>query len=150
MRKMIFPLVAGIAAAFIAGCAGPDQKLGRGFHNAAEIVRWGEMRQQIEENTILGRPGYGAYGAVHGFGNSLKRAGLGLAEIATFPIPNSFSPVSYDPVLTDHISADPNFPMSYKPGHISDALFDTDTYTGFSGGDVAPFIPGSRFKVFDN
>ena len=29
-------------------------------------------------------------------------------------------------------------------------MFDTDTYTGFSGGDVAPFIPGSRFRVFDN
>ena len=29
-------------------------------------------------------------------------------------------------------------------------MFDTDTYTGFSGGDIAPFLPGSRFKVFDN
>jgi hypothetical protein len=29
-------------------------------------------------------------------------------------------------------------------------VFDTDTYMGFSGGDVAPFIPGSRFRVFDN
>jgi hypothetical protein len=29
-------------------------------------------------------------------------------------------------------------------------LFDTDTYVGLSGGDVAPFMPGSRFKVFDN
>ena len=33
---------------------------------------------------------------------------------------------------------------------MSDALFDTDTYTGFSGGDVAPLFPGSRFSVFDN
>jgi len=31
---------------------------------------------------------------------------------------------------------------------ISDPLFDADTYVGFSGGDVAPFVPGSRFSVF--
>jgi putative exosortase-associated protein (TIGR04073 family) len=150
MRKMIFPLVAVIAAALFTGCAGPDQKLGRGAANIGEIARWGELRRSVEENAILKRPGYGYYGIIHGFGSSLKRVGLGVAEVATFPIPNSFSPVSYDPILTDHISADPNFPMSYKPGTISDALFDTDTYTGFSGGDVAPFIPGSRFKIFDN
>ena len=41
-------------------------------------------------------------------------------------------------------------PESYRPGLYSDAMFDTDTYSGFSGGDVAPFIPGSRFQVFDN
>ena len=144
MRKIIFPLVVGIAAAFIAGCAGPDQKLGRGLSNTSELVRWGEMRQCVQENSILKRPGYGYYGVVHGFHRSLARAGLGVYEVATFPIP------SYDPILTDSFSADPAYPSSYKPGTISDPLFDTDTYTGFSGGDVAPFIPGSRFKVFDN
>ena len=41
-------------------------------------------------------------------------------------------------------------PESYKPSSYSDAMFDTDTYTGFSGGEVAPWIPGSRFKIFDN
>jgi len=29
-------------------------------------------------------------------------------------------------------------------------MFDTDTYVGYSGGDVAPFVPNSRFKVFDS
>ena len=53
-------------------------------------------------------------------------------------------------MFTSYLKPDPVFPESYKPGLISDALFDTDTYTGFSGGDVAPFIPGSRFRVFDN
>ena len=100
MRKIIFPLAAVLTALVAAGCAGPDQKLGR--------------------------------------------AGLGLYEVATFPIP------SYDPIMTKYFAPDPVFPTSYKPGHFSDPLFDTDTYTGFSGGDVAPFIPGSRFKVFDN
>ena len=37
-----------------------------------------------------------------------------------------------------------------EPGSlISNPLFDTDTYTGFSGGDIAPFVPGSRFQIFD-
>ena len=143
MKQIIFPLVAGIAAAFIAGCAGPDQKLGRGLSNTAELVRWGEMRQCVEENAILKRPGYGYYGVIHGFHRSLARAGLGLYEVVTFPIP------SYDPIMTDSFSPDPVYPSSYKPGTISDPLFDTDTYTGFSGGEVAPYIPGSRFKIFD-
>jgi len=25
-----------------------------------------------------------------------------------------------------------------------------DTALGFSGGDLAPMIPGSRFRIFDN
>lgn len=150
MRKMIFPLAAGIAAALITGCAGPDQKLGRGLSNTAEIARWGELRQSVEESSILRRPGYGYYGVVHGFQRSLARTGLGLYETVTFPIPNATHPTSYGPVLTHKFSADPAYPLSYKPGRLSDALFDTDTYTGFSDGDVAPFVPGSRFKVFDN
>ena len=109
MRKIIFPLVVGLAAAFIAGCAGPDQKLGRGLSNTSELVRWGEMRQSVQENSILKRPGYGYYGVVHGFHRSLARAGLGVYEVATFPIP------SYDPILTDSFSADPAYPSSYKP-----------------------------------
>ncbi len=144
MRKIISPLVAGLAAAFIAGCAGPDQKLGRGLSNTSELVRWGELRANVEESSILKRPGYGYYGMIHGVQRSLARAGMGVYEVATFPLP------SYDPVLTRYYSADPVYPLSYKPGTLSDPLFDTDTYTGFSGGDVAPFIPGSRFKVFDN
>ena len=41
------------------------------------------------------------------------------------------------------------YPDAYRPDIIDDSLFSTDTYMGFSGGDVAPFIPGSRFKVFN-
>ena len=33
---------------------------------------------------------------------------------------------------------------------VSDSIFDTDTSLGFSGGDVFPFVQGSRFRVFDN
>jgi hypothetical protein len=33
---------------------------------------------------------------------------------------------------------------------MADSLFATDTAIGYSGGDVAPFIPGSRFRIFEN
>ena len=144
MRKMIFPLVASLAALFAAGCAGPEQKLGRGLSNTFEIVRLGELRHSVEESAVFDTPGSGYYGFIHGVDRSLERTGLGLYEVVTFPVP------SYKPVLTSSFSPDPVFPESYKPGLISDPMFDTVTYTGFSGGDVAPFIPGSRFQVFEN
>ena len=144
MRKIILPLAAVLTALFASGCAGPDQKLGRGLSNTYEIVRLGEMRKSIEENSVMGRPGYRGYGAVHGLHRSLARFGLGVYEVVTFPIP------SYDPICTKSFAPDPVGPESYKPGLIASPMFDTDTYTGFSGGDTAPFIPGSRFKVFDN
>ena len=31
-----------------------------------------------------------------------------------------------------------------------DGVFHPNTAIGFGGGDVAPFLPGSRFKVFDH
>jgi putative exosortase-associated protein (TIGR04073 family) len=145
MRKMIFPLVAVCAALFAAGCQGPEQKLGRGVSNSWDIVRLGEMRRTIEQTAVLGSPSEGyTYGVIRGFDRSVERTGLGLYEMVTFPIP------PYHPIATQYFSVDPVYPESYKPGLISNPLFDTDTYTGFSGGDIAPFIPGSRFKVFDN
>lgn len=145
MRKMIFTLaVAALAPLFLTGCTGPEQKLGRGLSNTYEVVRWGELRQSVEQDAVLGVPGNGCYGFIHGFDRSLQRTGLGLYEVVTFPVP------SYNPVMTKSFSPSPALPESYKPGLIADPLFSTDTYTGFSGGDVAPFIPGSRFKVFDN
>ncbi len=141
---MIFPLAALAAAMCFTGCTGPEQKLGRGLANTFEVVRWGEMRKSVEENAVLTQPGFGYYGAIHGFDRSLQRIGLGVYEVATFPLP------SYKPILTRSFAADPVFPESYQPGRFSDPLLDTDTYTGFSGGDVAPFIPGSRFQIFED
>jgi putative exosortase-associated protein (TIGR04073 family) len=137
--------LAALAALFTSGCAGPDRKLGRGFDNSFEIVRLGEMRRTIEQTSVFDSPGIGATaGVIHGFNRSLERTGLGLFEVATFPLP------PYNPILTKYFKPEPVFPESFKPGRLSDPLFDTDTYTGFSGGDVAPFIPGSRFTIFDN
>src|SRR5882672_8164346 len=120
MRKIIFPLVAVLGALFAAGCAGPEQKLGRGFSNTFEVVRWGDMRRSIEQNAVLESPDVGyTYGAYSGFHKSLVRAGVGVYEIVTFPIP------PYHPVLTKYIPAHPQFPESYKPGLIADPLFET-------------------------
>jgi putative exosortase-associated protein (TIGR04073 family) len=146
MRSVVpFLTVAAMAALFTSGCAGPEQKLGRGMNNFYEIVRLGEMRRSIEQTAVLDSPGAGyTVGMVRGLDRSLARTALGAYEVATFPLP------PYDPIFTRSLRPQPVFPESYKPGLISDPLFDTDTYTGFSGGDIAPFIPGSRFKVFDN
>jgi hypothetical protein len=50
------------------------------------------------------------------------------------------------PAFTEY----PIYPDSYKPSLIDDSTFHTDTALGFSGGDIAPFVPGSRFRIFDN
>jgi putative exosortase-associated protein (TIGR04073 family) len=145
MRKILFPLVAACAALFAAGCAGPEQKLGRGVSNSWDIIRLGEMRRTVEQTSVLSSPGEGyTVGVIRGFDRSVARTGLGLYEMITFPFP------PYHPIATKYFTPGPAYPESYKPGLISDPLFDTDTYTGFSGGDIAPFVPGSRFKVFDN
>jgi hypothetical protein len=45
---------------------------------------------------------------------------------------------------------DAMFPASYTPGLWDDGIFHPNTAVGFGGGDVAPFFPGSRFRVFDH
>jgi putative exosortase-associated protein (TIGR04073 family) len=155
--------VAGMA--LMAGCAGPERKLGRGMLNATEFLRGGEMHRSIEQTTLWENPEAGfTTGFLRGMNRSFTRTGIGIYEILTFPIP------SYDPMLTstNRIYPDPNvrnksypwggmalseyptYPASYRPGIMDDPLFNTDTSLGFSGGDIAPMIPGSRFRVFDN
>jgi len=128
-----------------AGCAGPEQKLGRGFDNLFEIVRGGETRRTVEQTAITDGPNV-AYttGFVKGMNRRIARTLLGAYEIVTFPIP------SYDPIFTHYLAPNPVYPDSYTPGLIEDETFATDTSLGFSGGDVAPMIPGSRFRIFDN
>ena len=66
-------------------------------------------------------------------------------EIVTFPLP------PYEPVWTSYVNPSDwyLYPDRYKPGLIADSMFSTDSNLGFSGGDVAPWSPGSSFKVFD-
>jgi putative exosortase-associated protein (TIGR04073 family) len=137
--------VAAVAALFTSGCAGPEEKLGRGMRNTYEIVRMGEMRRTIEQTAVFDSPEAGfTTGVIRGFDRSLARTGIGIYEIATAPLP------PYGPVFTKHFKPEPVYPESYQPNLLSDSLFDTDTYTGYSGGDVAPWLPGSRFSIFPN
>jgi hypothetical protein len=42
------------------------------------------------------------------------------------------------------------YPDSYRPNKWAEPFNDTDHYFGFSGGQVAPWFPGSHFTIFDN
>jgi putative exosortase-associated protein (TIGR04073 family) len=133
-----------IAAALTSGCANTEKKLGRGMSNMGEFARLGEMRRSIEQTTLFGQPGgHYATGFIRGLNKSLARTGLGIYEVVTCPFP------PYDPVCTGYLSPNPVYPANYEPEILDDALFATDTDMGFSGGDIAPYIPGSRFKIFN-
>lgn len=151
MRRTLllaFPLVLGTA--FLVGCKGPEKKLGRGLTNLTEFTRMGEMRRTVEQSALWGGPET-AYstGFIHGINRSILRTLVGAYEVATFPIP------SYEPWLKPgnrlmpDATVGPAYPDSFKPGLISDGVFETDTNLGFSGGDTVPFVPGSRFRIFD-
>jgi hypothetical protein len=47
------------------------------------------------------------------------------------------------------LSKNPVYPDTYQPGVGSSTIFGTDTSLGFSGGDVAPMVIGSRFRIFE-
>lgn len=142
MRKSLSLVALAVAAAsFGVGCAGPEAKLGRGINNVTEFFRGGEIRRSVEQSSLFDGPdvGYTA-GFIHGFNRSVARTFYGAVEVATFPFP------SYEPKF---YPVNPVYPSTYKPGLFADQLFATDTSFGFSGGDVAPMVPGSRFKVFE-
>jgi len=146
-------LLASVAALILlgAGCASTpqgfafEQKFGRGLRNATEFARGGEIRRSMEQSGLFDGPDM-AYttGFIRGFNKSLARTGVGIYEMITAPFP------SYDPVCTDYLSVNPVYPDSYKPHLLADPTFGPDAALGFSGGDVAPLFPGSRFRIFDN
>ena len=89
MRSSISLLsIAVTLAIFSAGCAGPEQKLGRGINNVTEFTRLGEMSRSIEQ-TALWEGANSAYttGVIRGFNRSLVRTAVGAFEIVTFPLP---------------------------------------------------------------
>ncbi|HEX3799531.1 MAG TPA: exosortase system-associated protein, TIGR04073 family [Verrucomicrobiae bacterium] len=146
MRNTVYLLLGSITLAlFAAGCAGPEEKLGRGVSNMGEIVRQSELQRSVEQSGTFGGTDVGlTTGFVKGVDHTIVRTGVGIYEIVTFPIP------PYHPVLTDYMPPKSLYPDGYKPRKWSDATFDTDRMIGFSGGDVAPWFPGSKFRVFDN
>ncbi len=145
--RTTLPVFAGIitAAALLSGCANTEQKLGRGLSNMTEIVRLGEMRRTMEQTAVTDGPD-AAYttGFVRGFNRTMARTGIGIYEVVTCPLP------PYHPIATDYLAPGPVYPDSYVPSVMEDSTFASDANLGFSGGDVAPFVPGSRFRIFDS
>ena len=144
--RNILPFFATLATAgvLLSGCTSAETKLGRGMSNMGEIVRLGEMRRSVEQTALFVGPGaHYATGFVRGLSRTFARTGVGVYEVVTSPLP------PYDPVFTDYLSPNPVYPDNYQPGLMEDSLFATDTYMGFAGGDIAPYIPGSRFKIFN-
>lgn len=164
MRISVLLAVAG-AAALITGCAGPEQKLGRGINNVTEFVRFGELNRSIEQTALWDGPATAfTTGFIRGLNRGVLRTALGAYEVATFPLP------PYKPLLTPPyklypdpsiktssfpfgglwLSENPVYPDSGTPNLLADQLFATDMSLGYSGGDIAPFVVGSRFRIFDN
>ena len=148
--RNIFPFLAAlaIAAALTSGCAHAEKKFGRGMSNMAEFARLGEIRRSVEQTTLFSEAsnepgGHYTRGFIKGFNKSLARTGLGVFEVVTAPFP------PYDPLFTDYLKPYPQYPDSSRPDILADAMFATDADMGFSGGDIAPYIPGSRFKIFN-
>lgn len=144
--RNVFPLLGLLAVAglFTAGCAGPEQKMGRGIRNAGEIVRLGELRASMEQTTVWDSPADGiTTGIVKGADKSLERTGLGLVEIITAPFP------PYHPIFTKYIPAEPVYPDNYRPFLPDDPMYHTDQHLGFDGGNEFGFVPGSQFDVLD-
>jgi putative exosortase-associated protein (TIGR04073 family) len=134
-----------LVAALGAGCAGPEEKLGRGLSNSTEFIRLSELQRSEEQAGLFDGTDVGlTTGLVRGIDRTLARTGVGIYEVVTAPLP------PYGPVCTDYLSPRSQYPDGYQPRKWSDSMFDTDRMMGFSGGDVAPWFPGSKFRVFDN
>src|SRR5688572_11010749 len=130
MRKLISSgMATAVVGLFAAGCAGPEQKLGRGIGNVTEFARMGEIRRSMEQTGIWeGTDKAYTTGVIRGVNRSLARTAVGAFEILTFPFP------SYDPIF---LPSEPVYPDSHAPGLIADPVFGPDVALGFSGGDVA-------------
>jgi putative exosortase-associated protein (TIGR04073 family) len=143
MRKSFSILAAcAVAATLLSGCANAEKKFGRGMSNMMEPVRMGEIRRNIEQAALFDDGGY-TTGFIRGLNKTLARTGVGVYEVVTAPFP------PYDPPFPNYLAPGPVFPDSYKPTLVEDSTFATDTNLGYSGGDVNPLIPGSRFRIFD-
>ena len=78
-NAMPFLVLAALAAVFTSGCAGPEEKLGRGMSNSLEVARMGEMRRSIEQTAMFESPGAGyTTGLIRGFDRSVARTAMGV------------------------------------------------------------------------
>ncbi|MGB0550551.1 MAG: exosortase system-associated protein, TIGR04073 family, partial [Limisphaerales bacterium] len=88
--------VASLIAVLSVGCAGPENKLGRGVRNFTEFTRLGEFSRSVEQTALWDGPQH-AYttGVVRGLSRTMARTAIGFAEIVTFAIPTP----DYEPWL---------------------------------------------------
>jgi putative exosortase-associated protein (TIGR04073 family) len=147
--RNVTPLLAlaALAALFTAGCAGPEQRLGSGVSNLTEFVRLGEMQRGIEQSTLFDPQAGFSTGVIHGFDQSVYRTVAGAYQIVTFPAGNLLTQSSFE---QKYMPKGTPYPDSYHPGLPNQTTFQTDNYVGFSGGNIAPFVPGNRFSIFEN
>ena len=149
------------AVVTLAGCAGPENKFGRGVSNMTEIIRGSEMSRAREQTELWDGPSLGPTAFARGFTRTMTRTGIGIYEVITFPIP------PYHPLLEskNRLYPDPSIktrkypwggleqpvkpvhPDSNPPGFPGGPLYETDHALGFSGGEVAPWFPGSKFDT---
>jgi len=140
--RNVFSVLAlfAILAITASGCAGPEEKLGRGIRNTCEIVRLSGLRTSMEQTTVWDSPAEGATtGVVKGIDLSLARTGVGIYEVITFPFP------PYHPVATKYLSPLPTYPDNCKPGIPNDPLYDANHYIGYQTGVTFGFVPGNQF-----
>lgn len=140
--KTLSLVAALVGVVVLTGCEGPATKMGRGISNTGEILRWGELRYEMEQGAVWdGRSGV-TKGLIKGFCRSLARTGVGVAEIVSSP----FGP--YDKGFMYPAFAP--YPDNYAPSAMADTMWDPSSRIGFGPqGDVVPFVPGSRFAVFE-
>jgi putative exosortase-associated protein (TIGR04073 family) len=140
--------LATLGALFTAGCAGTEQRMGNGVTNLTEFTRLGVIRRDVEQTAVFDSPEAGyTTGFIQGFNQSCYRTVMGAYQIVTAPAGDSLTQSSFD---QKYVPKGVVYPDSYRPGLPDTSTFQTDTYFGYSGGDVAPFVPGSRFSVFPN
>ncbi|MBM3846805.1 MAG: exosortase system-associated protein, TIGR04073 family [Verrucomicrobia bacterium] len=152
------------AAFFITGCAGPEQKLGRGIRNATEFARLGDVQRSIEHTALWDSPSQTyTTGVIRGLNRSLARTAYGVYDIVTFPFPGyeaKYTPKGY--IAPDHSVAttkypygglrlpeNPTGPTGAPTGLPSDPIMDSSGELGLGGGPVGRSIPGNRFNVFN-
>ena len=162
--RIALSLLASGALVLLTGCAGPENKFGRGMNNMTEIIRGGEMRRAVEQTGVWDGASAGrATGFARGLTRTMARTGVGVYEVATFPLPpygplfapkNKLYPdtsvkTAKFPYGGLKLTERPAHPASYEPGLPANDVWDTADALGFSGGEIAPIIPGSQFRVFD-
>src|ERR1700733_7435366 len=77
-----------LVASLGVGCAGPEEKMGRGLSNLTEPIRLSEFDRSMEQTALFDGTDVGmTTGFVKGLNKTLARTGVGIYEVVTFPIP---------------------------------------------------------------